>query len=196
MSEDHVVPALKRRPSPAAADHVTFEKSRSHGIVLDEKSAHVLLEYGRGTKQALRRSSVMGLFRPKQVVYAHCDLFCGVYDPAQAKIEAMSVLKACEKFAASDDEVFRQRAVLIKEERAELVKHHLGVLWTDFFKPHHVEAFPELHDLFWKAIKAAGDAKKSTDIEVAKNLIGAIDDIAAVFWQTEESKTVGVYPPA
>jgi len=138
----------------------------------------------------------MGLFRPQQVVYAHCDLFCGVYDPAQAKIEAMSVLKACEKYAASDDEVFRQRAVLIKEERAELVKHHLGVLWTDFFKPHHVEAFPELHDLFWKAIKAAGDAKKSTDIEVAKKLVGAIDDIAAVFWQTEESKTVGVYPPA
>jgi nickel superoxide dismutase len=129
------------------------------------------------------------------VAHAHCDLFCGVYDPAQAKIEAMSVLKACEKYAASDDEVFRQRAVLIKEERAELVKHHLSVLWTDFFKPHHLEAFPQLHEVFWKAIKAAGDAKKSTDVEVAKGLIGAIDEIAEIFWQTEESKTTGVYPP-
>ncbi len=138
----------------------------------------------------------MGLFHPVRVVHAHCDLFCGVYDPAQAKIEAMSVLKACEKFAASSDELFRQRAVLIKEERAELVKHHLSVLWSDFFKPHHVEAFPTLHDLFWKAIKAAGDAKKSNDVEVAKQLIAAIDEIAVIFWQTEESKTVGVYPPA
>jgi nickel superoxide dismutase len=196
MGENHAVAALIRRAGTPTVHKVAFENGRSHGIVPHEKSPHVLVEYGRGTKQALGRSSVMGLFRPKQVVYAHCDLFCGVYDPAQAKIEAMSVLKACEKFAASDDEVFRQRAVLIKEERAELVKHHLGVLWTDFFKPHHVEAFPQLHDVFWQAIKAAGDAKKSTDIEVAKKLVGAIDDIAAIFWQTEESKTVGVYPPA
>ena len=137
----------------------------------------------------------MGLFRPAEIAYAHCDLFCGVYDPAQAKIEAMSVLKSCEKYAASNDEVFRQRAVLIKEERAELVKHHLSVLWTDFFKPHHLEAFPELHDTFWKAIKAAGDAKKSVDVEVAQKLLAAIDEVADVFWQTEESKTNGVYPP-
>lgn len=136
----------------------------------------------------------MGLFRPANVAYAHCDLMCGVYDPAQAKIEAMSVLKACEKYAASDDETFRQRAVLIKEERAELVKHHLSVLWTDFFKPHHLQAFPELHDTFWKAIKAAGDAKKSMDVEVSKKLIAAIDDISGIFWKTEESKASGVYP--
>ncbi|CAB4629234.1 MAG: superoxide dismutase [Ni], partial [Candidatus Planktophila sp.] len=36
----------------------------------------------------------MKLFQPKTVVLAHCDLPCGVYDPAQAKIEALSV-KAC-----------------------------------------------------------------------------------------------------
>jgi nickel superoxide dismutase len=136
------------------------------------------------------------LFGRAEVAHAHCDLFCGVYDPAQAKIEAMSVVKACEKYAASDDEVFRQRAVIIKEERAELVKHHLSVLWTDFFKPHHVEAFPQLHDTFWKAIKAAGDAKKSMDVEVAKKLVIAIDDVAGIFWQTEESKATGVYPPS
>lgn len=135
------------------------------------------------------------MFATTRVAHAHCDLFCGVYDPAQAKIEAMSVLKACEKLAASDDEVFKARAVIIKEERAELAKHHLSVLWSDFFKPHHVEAFPELHDKFWKALKAAGDAKKSNDAAVAQKLIDAIDDIADIFWQTEESKTTGVYPP-
>lgn len=135
------------------------------------------------------------LFRPTHVAYAHCDLFCGVYDPAQAKIEAMSCLKVAQKYQDSDDEVFRARAIAIKEERAELVKHHLSVLWTDFFKPHHVEQFPGLHDLFWRAIKAAGDAKKSMDPAVSQGLIDLIDEISTIFWQTEESKATGVYPP-
>ncbi|MGI9642890.1 MAG: superoxide dismutase, Ni [Acidimicrobiia bacterium] len=128
--------------------------------------------------------------------YAHCDLFCGVYDPAQAKIEAMSCLKTAQKFQDSDDEVFRARCISIKEERAELVKHHLSVLWTDFFKPHHVEQFPNLHDLFWRAIKSAGDAKKSMDPAASQAMVDLIDEISVVFWQTEESKATGVYPPA
>ena len=137
--------------------------------------------------------SVKGL-RPKSTVHAHCDLMCGVYDPAQARIEAQSVLQACKKFQDSDDEEFRQRAVLIKEERAELAKHHLWVLWTDFFKPHHLEEYPQLHDLFWKATKAAGDAKKSTDPAVAQELIDRIEDISDIFWQTEESASAGLFP--
>ena len=31
------------------------------------------------------------LLEPKTIVHAHCDLPCGVYDPAQARIEAESV---------------------------------------------------------------------------------------------------------
>jgi len=93
------------------------------------------------------------------VAHAHCDLFCGVYDPAQAKIEAMSVLKSAEKYQASDDEVFRDRAIMIKEERAELVKHHLMVLWVDFFTADHRKEFSGLDDLFWRAILQAGIAK-------------------------------------
>lgn len=138
----------------------------------------------------------MGLFKPARTAHAHCDLFCGVYDPAQARIEAESVLKAAEKYHASDDDVFRARAIAIKESQAELVKHHLSVLWTDFFKPHHLEQFPQLHDMFWQAIKAAGDAKKSMDPAVSQDLIDKIEAIADVFWQTDESKTVGLYPPS
>ncbi len=137
----------------------------------------------------------MRLFRPPTVAHAHCDLFCGVYDPAQAMIEAKSVLQCANKYHASEDDVFRARAISIKEERAELVKHHLSVLWTDFFKPHHLEAFPQLHDTFWKAIKQAGDAKKSMDPAVSEELVRLIDEIADIFWQTAESANVGVYPP-
>ena len=118
--------------------------------------------------------------RPTRVVHAHCDLPCGVYDPAQARIEAESMAKIVEKYHASDDEVFRDRAILIKEQRAELVTHHLWVLWTDYFKPQHLEQFPNLHDLFWQATKAAGKAKQSVDPadqQKLLDLIGEIDDV-------------------
>lgn len=136
------------------------------------------------------------ILQPNHVANAHCDLYCGVYDPAQAKIEAMSCLGAAQKYQASDDEVFRTRAILIKEERAELVKHHLSVLWSDFFKAHHMEQFPGLHDLMWRAQTAAGSAKKSMDPAVSQTMVDLVDEISAIFWQTEESATVGVYPPS
>jgi nickel superoxide dismutase len=116
---------------------------------------------------------------------AHCDLPCGVYDPAQARIEAESVQKIIEKQRESDDEVFRQRSILIKEERAELVKHHLWVLWTDYFQPEHLAAHPELHDLFWRATKLAGEAKHSMDSKVAQQLLDAIGEIDKIFWDTK-----------
>lgn len=134
--------------------------------------------------------------RPARTAHAHCDLMCGVYDPAQARIEAESVLKACLKYQDSDDETFRQRCVSIKEERAELVKHHLSVLWTDYFKPQHLESFPQLHDHFWQAIKAAGEAKKSTDPETARKLIDSVDEIASIFWATDGARAAGLYPPS
>ena len=65
------------------------------------------------------------LFAPTIEVSAHCDLPCGVYDPAQARIEAQSVKAIIEKMKDNDDPEFRTRAILIKEQRSELVKHHL-----------------------------------------------------------------------
>ena len=123
---------------------------------------------------------------PPATVFAHCDLPCGVYDPAQARIEAQSV-KACqEKHNASDDHEFQTRAITIKEERADLVKHHLWVLWTDYFTVDHLKAYPNLHDLFWMATKSAGEAKKTNDVVVADRLLSEIDAIAELFWATKK----------
>jgi nickel superoxide dismutase len=120
------------------------------------------------------------------VASAHCDLPCGVYDPAQATIEAQSVKACMEKFAASSDAEFKVRATLIKEERCDLVKHHLWVLWTDYFKPEHLAAHPNLHDLFWKATKSAGEAKKTNDVAVADRLLSEIAGISEIFWATKK----------
>jgi len=119
--------------------------------------------------------------------HAHCDLPCGIYDPAQARIEAESVKAIMEKYNGSDDPVFKERAVVIKEERADLVKHHLWVLWTDYFKPEHVEKYPQLHDLFWKATKRAGEAKKTTDAAVGQDLLDQIAAIDTIFWATKKA---------
>jgi len=119
-------------------------------------------------------------------VYAHCDLPCGVYDPAQARIEAESVHEIMKKYADLHDED-KWRAVFIKEQRAELVKHHLWVLWTDYFKPEHLEIVPNLHDLFWRATKAAGDTKKSVDPAVGQNLLDVIAEVTDAFNKTKKA---------
>jgi nickel superoxide dismutase len=131
----------------------------------------------------------IGLFAPAVTASAHCDLPCGVYDPAQARIEAQSVKATMEKYRASDDPDFKARAVAVKEERSELVKHHLWVLWTDYFKAPHFEKYPQLHQLFNDATKlaGAGGTKGSTDPAVADQLLGKIDEIAEIFWETKKA---------
>ena len=125
--------------------------------------------------------------KPRRTVHAHCDLPCGVYDPAQARIEAESV-KACqEKYQGSDDPIFQDRAVSIKEQRANLVKEHLWVLWTDYFKPEHLETYPQLHELFWNATKEAGNAKRSVDPAQGQKLLDAVDELSKIFWETKSA---------
>lgn len=113
-------------------------------------------------------------------VYAHCDLPCGVYDPVQARLEAEAVKGAMTKYEGFSDHD-KQRAIIIKEQRAEDVKRHLWVLWTDYFKPEHLSLHENLHDLFWRATKQAGVCKKSLDIADADKLLGLIDEIDAVY---------------
>ena len=131
--------------------------------------------------------SIIDRFSPPEQVHAHCDLPCGVYDPAQARVEAESVKAIQEKYGASDDEAFKTRALAIKEERADLVKHHLWVLWTDYFKPPHLEKYPQLHELFWNATKAAGAAKGSVDPATGQKLLDQIAEIDTIFWETKKS---------
>jgi nickel superoxide dismutase len=129
---------------------------------------------------------------PRTVVSAHCDLPCGVYDPAQARIEAQSVLAMQKKYQANDDPVFRGRAVGIINERAQLAKEHLAVLWHDYFKPEHFEKYPQLHDLINKTIKQASGtgAKQKVDPAEGQKLLDGIDEIAAIFWETKGKQYV------
>src|SRR3954451_1713738 len=128
---------------------------------------------------------------PNTVARAHCDLPCGIYDPEQARIEAESCYKIIEKMGANQDTAFRTRAIHIKEERADLVKHHLDVLWHDYFKHEHLATVPHLHELFWNATKQTSKVKASTDIADAKKLLELIDEVDAAWKATgDEEKTL------
>jgi nickel superoxide dismutase len=124
---------------------------------------------------------------PRLEATAHCDLPCGVYDPAQARIEAESVKAIQQKYQDNTDPEFRTRAIMICEQRSELVKHHLWVLWTDYFKPPHFDKYPHLHELFNKATKAAGagGAKGSMDPAKGQELLDLIAEIDTIFWETK-----------
>ena len=133
--------------------------------------------------------------RPRRIVYAHCDVPCGIYDPAQARIEAESVKAIQDRYQKADEmksgtetaEDFRTRCLTVKEQRADLVKDHLWVLWTDYFKPNHLESYPQLHELFWNATKEAGLAKKSQDPAQGQKLLDQIDEISKIFWETKSA---------
>ena len=134
--------------------------------------------------------TIRSMFAPRVTARAHCDLPCGIYDPEQARIEAESCLKIQQKLEDNQDPAFRTRAIAIKEERAELVKHHLDVLWHDYFKPEHLEAVPNLHDLFWNANKQVSKVKASTNLDDAKKLLDLIDEVDAAWKKTGgEGKT-------
>jgi nickel superoxide dismutase len=133
---------------------------------------------------------------PDRVAHAHCDLPCGIYDPAQARIEADSVRAVQERYqdagkfksANETEDDYKSRCLSIKEERANLVKHNLWVLWTDYFKPEHVQKYPQLHDLFWNATKEAGLAKKAQDPAQGQKLLDLIGEIDKIFWETKGGK--------
>jgi nickel superoxide dismutase len=127
--------------------------------------------------------------RPAQTVHAHCDIPCGVYDPQQARIEAESCYRIIEKYNGSEDSLFRARCIHVKEERAELAKHHIDVMWHDYFKPEHVEKFPDLHDVCWKASKQASQVKRTLDIAEAQKLLDLIDRIDMMWRETGGPKT-------
>ena len=132
-----------------------------------------------------------------EIAEAHCDGPCGVYDPAQARIEAESVLQLTKKILdlkypeggdAKAHIAYHNtltRFIAIKEERAELAKHHLLVLWSDYFKPAHLEKYPNLHELFWKAAKTCSSCKQEVSLEHAQELMDAIKEVHTIFWETK-----------
>jgi len=141
------------------------------------------------------------LFRLPQVVYAHCDIPCGIYDPHQAQVAALTVIRMMDLIGESEDasgtlpthNVARYTAV--KEEHAELCKHEIRVIWGDYVKQEHIEKHPELNETVHRIMQLGSQAKQGVEREVALELLGAVNRFAEIFWETKGVKTKRVKSP-
>ena len=77
------------------------------------------------------------------------------------------------------------RYATIKEEEAQKCKDELLVLWTDYFKPQHLESIPDLHDTFWQAAKLCSACKVEVSEQHAQELMDAVEAIHHMFWGTK-----------
>jgi nickel superoxide dismutase len=81
------------------------------------------------------------------------------------------------------------RYTAVKEEHAKMCEHEIVVLWSDYFKPEHVEKYPHLHDIVWKATRMTSAVKQQINMEAAQQLLEMCQQIAEIFWQTRGVKT-------
>jgi nickel superoxide dismutase len=150
---------------------------------------------------ALARS-ISDVLSPPTPVYAHCDIPCGIYDPHEAQISALTVIRMMQLIgelpkpgASAKPEEWETysaklaRYVQVKESHAERVKAELRVLWGDYFTADHVKQFPALHENFWKAMKAASKARQSTSLADAQDLLAQVQGIAETFWKSKGANT-------
>ncbi len=131
--------------------------------------------------------------RPSVTVRAHCDVPCGIYDPSEAQLAARTVARMVELIGQlpkdSPSEADRQkfvRCVTVKEQHAEKVKREVQVIWSDYFKPEHLEAAPDLHTKVWTILKLAGKNKQNIDAQAASDLEAAVKEFADIFWATKK----------
>jgi len=135
---------------------------------------------------------------PHEDVSAHCDIPCGIYDPHNAQIGALTVMRmnqlieameapAMEKAARDKYMHNLARYTAIKESHAELVKHEIRVITGDFFKP---ENSPEgLFPLVNNIMKTASKARQNIDKEAAEQLLDLVNQFAEAFWKAKDVKT-------
>jgi nickel superoxide dismutase len=138
-------------------------------------------------------SRITRWLKPATTVHAHCDVPCGIYDPHAAELAARTVARMVELIGqlptenpSVADRAKFVRCITIKEQHAEIVKHEIQVIWSDYFKPEHVERYPDLHDRTWKILKLASKNKQNVDAAAAAELEASVKEFADIFWSTKK----------
>ncbi len=122
--------------------------------------------------------------------HAHCDIPCGIYDPHLMQIAALSVVRMNQLIDALGDDAAKtksslSRYITVKEEHAEIVKRETRIIWGDYFKPDHLEKFPDLHQVTWDIMKLAGKNKQEVNAGAADELLAATQKFAEMFWASK-----------
>jgi nickel superoxide dismutase len=167
-----------------------------------------------------RAFAMLNRLLPVEEASAHCDIPCGIYDPHPAQIAAQTVLRMnqlidqlpqpgpnASKAEWNAYENSLSRYIAVKEQHAELVKREILIIWGDYFKPEHLEKFPDLHTTVWSTIKLASKSKQEVNMQAAQDLLASVQKVAEIFWASKGAsvrrqpslQTVGgeaVYPSA
>ena len=144
-------------------------------------------------------------FFSPQVVYAHCDVPCGIYDPHEAQVAAHTVLRMTNmindlKTSSSDPDFEERKRIIsqisrltkVKEDHCEIVKHQVRIIWGDYFKPDHLTKYKNLHELVFQVMKQASAARQNIDLVAAQDLLSSVQKFAEIFWDTKGRETVRV----
>ncbi len=149
--------------------------------------------------------AMLDRIRPAKIAYAHCDIPCGIYDPHAAQMAAHTVIRmnmliselppivpsmAPEQRKEALHKL--SRYIATKEESAELCKHEVRILWGDYFKPEHIQKYPQLHELVWTVMKKGSKARQEVDLQASEELLDTVNKIAEIFWETKGVETMRV----
>ena len=140
------------------------------------------------------KASLKRFFTPK-IVFAHCDIPCGIYDPHEAQVAALTVMRMIDLMDESEDMHDITRYILVKEQHAEKCKHEIRVIFGDYFKDEHIEKHPDLYELNHKVMQLASKVRQGKDRGVAKELLEAVNRIAEIFWESKGVKIKKVNAP-
>jgi nickel superoxide dismutase len=163
-------------------------------LVHGHRRTHEGGDMNRYASQLLR---LLDRVSPPETVSAHCDIPCGIYDPHAAQIAALTIVRMNQLIEAMEepnmsDPAARKaglnsmaRYIHVKEEHAEICKKEIDILWHDYFRPEHLEKYPDLHTKVWQATKLASKNKQTVDMQAAQDLLAAVREIANIFWDTK-----------
>jgi len=132
---------------------------------------------------------------PAEEASAHCDIPCGIYDPHALQVAAHTVIRMVQLLEGLPDQLDKAtlntatRHIAVKEEHAKIAEHEIIILWTDYFKPEHLEKYPNLHDVVWKATKLTSTVKQQVSMQASQDLLSSAQQIAEMFWATKGVQT-------
>jgi len=139
---------------------------------------------------------------PPRAVYAHCDIPCGIYDPTDAQLSALTIIRMDQLIAELASPAMDakpedraayvskiSRCTTVKEQHSERLKNDVRVIWGDFFTPDHAKQFPQIHDLTWRILKQASKTRQGTNVADAQELLKLVQEFSEVFWQAKGAKT-------
>lgn len=148
-------------------------------------------------------SLILDKLLPQQIAYTHCDIPCGIYDSHNVQLAAHTVIRMTQLLTdlKREDETKAEhdiaRITYVKEEHSTLIEEELETLRNDYFKIEHFEKFPNLEELFKKALKSSALARQSIDIKAAEEALENILKIAEIFYKTKNVTPIrvkSVYP--